>query len=295
MLSDLIHQSWIFSGVFQQSTATLESSLVISSLENQMSDSELLPLVVRAAQAAGALLGEQPPPPRWRTWPEFKAAFDAVDVPVSRLLRDQFEALRPGVEWSEELDAKVCSDGEVWVVDAVDGAIQYLQGLPQWSVSIALVRDGRPVVAVLHSARLDETYTAVAGGGAFLNGIPVTPSTKDDPALSIVATSHPPFVGTQPDAVAGAARAMSILLPATGAIRNLGPTSWQVADVASGRLDAFWEYGRDDTNLIAAALVAREAGAVVTDTEGRPWQPGATSFLAAPAALHAKLIDLLAT
>ena len=259
-----------------------------------MSDSELLPLLVQAARAAGALLSEQPKPPSWRTWPEFKAAFDAVDVPVSRLLHDHLEVLRPGVEWTEELDAKVSGRGEVWVVDAIDGAVQYLQGLPQWSVSIALVRDGLPVIAALHSTSLGETYTAVSGGGAFLNGAPVAPSTKDDLALSLVATSHPPFVGNQPDAVAGAARAMSILLPATGAIRNLGPTSWQVADVAAGRLDAFWEYGRDATNLIAGALVASEAGAVVTDTEGRPWHPGATSFVAAPAALHTKLIELLA-
>jgi len=260
-----------------------------------MSDTELLPLLVHAARAAGALLSEQPSRSSWRTWPEFKAAFDAVDVPVSRLLGDHLEALRPGVGWTDELDPKVTGRGEVWVVDAIDGAIQYLQGLPQWSVSIALVRDGLPVVAALHSTRLGETYTAVAGGGAFLNGAPIAPSARDDPALCLVATSHPPFVARQPDAVAATALAMSILLPATGAIRNLGPTSWQVADVASGRLDAFWEYGRDDTNLIAGALVATEAGAVVTDTQGRPWHPGATSFLAAPAALHAKLIDLLPT
>jgi fructose-1,6-bisphosphatase/inositol monophosphatase family enzyme len=83
------------------------------------------------------------------------------------------------------------------------------------------------------------------------------------------------------------------LLPAVGAVRNFGPTSWQVADMASGRIDAFWEYGRDAGNLLGASVIAREAGVVVTDTWGRPWQAGSDSFLAAPSALHARLVDLL--
>jgi myo-inositol-1(or 4)-monophosphatase len=260
-----------------------------------MSDTELLPLVVDAAQAAAAWLVRQPRPGAFRTWPEFKAAFDAVDRPLSAVLHDRLEALRPGVAWTEELDTQIAASGEVWVVDAIDGAVQYLQGLPQWSVSVALLRDGRPVLAVLHSARLGETYTATADGGALLNGQPIVASIKEDLSLTIVATSQPPFVGHQPEAIAGAARALGILLPVTGAIRNLGPTSWQVADVASGRLDAFWEYGRDGTNLVAGSLVALEAGVVVTDAEGRPWHAGSASFIAAPPALHAHLVELLAS
>jgi myo-inositol-1(or 4)-monophosphatase len=65
-----------------------------------------------------------------------------------------------------------------------------------------------------------------------------------------------------------------------GAVRNLGATSWQVADVASGRLDAFWEYGADDVNLLDAVVIAREAGARVTEATGDPWTLGAHSILA---------------
>jgi myo-inositol-1(or 4)-monophosphatase len=260
-----------------------------------MTDAELLPLVAEAAQAVGATLRQQPTPAPFRTWPDFKAAFEAVDRPLSDLLHDRLDALRPGVDWTEEIDTEVTSQGEMWVVDAIDGAVQYLQGLPQWSVSIALIRHGRPVLAALHSPWLGETYTALAGGGAFLNGAAISPSRKDDLGLTVVATSQPPFVGRQPEAVASTARAMAILLPVTGVMRNLGPTSWQVADVASGRLDAFWEYGRDDANLITGSLVANEAGALVTDATGRPWRPRATSFVAAPGALHRQLLDLLTT
>jgi myo-inositol-1(or 4)-monophosphatase len=78
------------------------------------------------------------------------------------------------------------------------------------------------------------------------------------------------------------------------AIRNFGPTSWQVADTAAGRIDAFWQCGRDDTNLLGAALIAAESGTMVTDLVGRPWAPGAPDFLAAPAALHRKMMDVIA-
>jgi len=63
------------------------------------------------------------------------------------------------------------------------------------------------------------------------------------------------------------------MLQAAGAIRNLGPTSWQVADVTSGRLDGFWEFGRDAGNLLGTALIARQAGAVVSGADGGPWDP----------------------
>lgn len=67
-----------------------------------------------------------------------------------------------------------------------------------------------------------------------------------------------------------------------------------MADVASGRLDAFWQFGRDAANLLGASLVSREAGALVTDAQGRPWHADSTSFLAAPGGLHAQLVELFA-
>jgi myo-inositol-1(or 4)-monophosphatase len=258
-----------------------------------MKDLDLLPVVVEAVEAAGRLLLGRPAPPSFATFAEFKAVFDAINDPSEMLLRDRLGAVCPGIEWVEEMDTEIGTSGEAWVVDAVDGAVQYIQRLPQWSVSVALVRDGHPVLAVLHSAWLRETYTAVRGEGAFLNDTPISPSTKANVGLTVVGTSQPPFPGHQPDAINSTGAAMIALLPAVGAIRNLGPTSWQVADVASGRLDAFWEYGRDAGNLIAGSLLAIEAGAVVTDTSGRPWGPSSNSFLVAPAELHRQLVALL--
>jgi myo-inositol-1(or 4)-monophosphatase len=249
--------------------------------------------MAQAAQDAAALLHNRPRPAPFTSWPEFRSRFETVDKLLAGLLRERLGVLRQGVNWAEELDAELTGSGERWVVDAVDGAVQYLQNLPQWSVSVTLVRDGRAVLAALHSATLGHTYTAALGGGAFLDGWPVTPSAKTDLDISLIATSQPPFPAKQPEAIAATALATGLVLPAVGVLRNLGPTSWQVADVAAGRIDAFWEYGRDAANLLGGALVAAEAGAVVTDTLGRPWHAWSTSFLAAAPGLHGTLVDLL--
>ncbi|KAA6222927.1 inositol monophosphatase [Streptomyces albofaciens JCM 4342] len=266
----------------------------------------LLAPMAAAAHEVGALLVNSPQPaaaPPADTMDELATAYLAVEGPATAVMRRHLDALLPGVPWAEELhgehslgsgaDAGLPAAGDAWMVDVIDGAVQYMQGLPQFCVSLALVRDGEPVAAALHAPLLGETYLAAAGHGATRNGEPIAPSSRSRLEAALVATSAPPFIAEQPTAAASAGRSLAAVLPAVSAVRNLGPTSWQIADTAAGRLDAFWEYGRDDANLLPGALVAREAGAVVTDLEGRPWQAGAAGFLAAPHGLHASLLELL--
>jgi myo-inositol-1(or 4)-monophosphatase len=224
---------------------------------------------------------------------ELRAVFDELDGPLQAVLHERLGALRPAARWVDELKGQVPDAGEAWVVDPVDGAVQYLQGLPHWCVSITLVRDGVPVIAVMHSAVQSETYAAVAGRGAARNGSPVRPSQKTELAVALMATSQPPFVAKEPGDVERAGRSLGAVLAKAGAVRNFGPTSWQVAEVASGRIDAFWQYGLDDGNLLGASLVAREAGASVTDVFGQPWHAGARSVLVAAPGLQQRLLDLL--
>ncbi|WP_205624417.1 inositol monophosphatase family protein [Actinomadura flavalba] len=250
--------------------------------------SALLQSMALAAETTGSSLRDRPLPVRGRDFAALRAAFEAVDAPATALLREHLPH-RPGAAWADEFDA-VPGTGEVWVVDAVDGAVQYLQGLPQWCVSVALVRDGEPVAAVLHAPASGETFTAERGGGARLNGAPCAPSGRDDPRAALVATSQPPFDAARP---AEAGRSLTAVLPHVAAVRNLGATSWQLADVAAGRLDGFWQHGRDDANLLPGVLIAREAGVRVTGLAGAPWRAGETGVLAAPAQLHPKLLALL--
>ncbi|MFC4036487.1 inositol monophosphatase family protein [Streptomyces polygonati] len=256
-------------------------------------DEALLPAMAAAAEEAGRALLLAPRPAPFLTFPEFAAAYREVEAPVAAVLREHLDALRPGVAWTEEIGSGPAARGEAWVVDPIDGAVQFLQDLPYFCVSLALIRDGEPVAAVLHAPLRGETYRAAAGAGATLDGAPVTPAAKADLRIALLANSAPPDIAAQPAAADLTGRSQTALLTRAGAIRNLGPTSWQIADVAAGRLDAFWQYGRDATNLLPGALIAREAGAVVTDTSGAPWTVASPSFLAAAPGMHAALVPLL--
>lgn len=259
-----------------------------------MSDHDLLAPMTAAAHAAGELLLTTPvPTPAATTWDAFAQDFQALDQPASDLLRERLSVMCPDAVWGEELGGELPRHGEVWVVDAVDGAVQFLQDMPYWSVSVTLVRELRPVATVLYSPLRRETYTAAAGYGAYRDGQAIGPSMKTELRHALLATSQPPAVALDTAAVLAAGRSLSAVLPHVGAVRNLGPTSWQLADTAAGRIDAFWEYGADDANLLGGSLVATEAGLEVTDHDGNPWTAGAGSFLAAPAALHGPLLGLL--
>ena len=208
-------------------------------------------------------------------------------------IRPELSALNPAASFAAEIDTAF-TDGEQWLVDPTDGVVQLVQGLPQWCLTATLLHGSAAVLTVIHNPVLAATYSAIEGGGAFRDGVRISPSRKTQLEISLVGTSHPPFQAKDPVSVAAAGRSLSSVLMVAGAVRNLGPTSWQIADVACGRMDAFWQYGTDDANLVGAALIAREAGAVVTDAGGDPWLPGAPSFLAAPAQLHGLLLAAIA-
>jgi len=258
-----------------------------------MSDHEILNEITSVAREVGDRVRALPSAAPFQTLSELRAVFHAIDDPLQAFTRERLAALRPEAAWVDELRGRMPEAGEAWVVDAIDGAVQYLQGLPQWCVSITLVRARVPVIAALYSAVQGETYAAIAGGGATRNGAPVDPSKKTDLAVALVATSQPPFIAKEPGDVDRASRSLGRVLSVAGAVRNFGPTSWQIADVASGRIDAFWQYGADDGNLLGASLIAQEAGAIVTDVRGAPWRAGARNILVAAPGLHRRMCELL--
>ncbi|MFC5907946.1 inositol monophosphatase family protein [Streptacidiphilus monticola] len=252
-----------------------------------MNDARILDAMTDAVQATGALLlGLERPKRPAADRAETERRFAALDRLALDPLRERLADVSPNAVWTDEMDTRVPARGDAWVADAMDGAVQYLQGLPHWCVSLTLVRDRQAQAVVLHNPPLGETCTAARGQGAFRNGEVLVPSAKQDLGVALLGTSHPPTVAREPEAVEAAGRSLSALLPHVGAVRNLGPTSWQIADTAAGRMDGFWQFGTDDTNLLGPALVATEAGLTVTDLDGRPWSAGARSFLAAPAPLH---------
>ncbi|MFZ4841882.1 inositol monophosphatase family protein [Mycetocola saprophilus] len=246
-----------------------------------------------ALRDAGAYLLARPQIVPTPNMPAFRTAFGTLEADVLAILRPALTALQPDAAWIDELDSAEPPRGRAWLVDSVDGAVQYMRGLPQWCLTATLLQDGEPVLAVLHNPVLGETYSAVRGEGAWRNGDSIGPSETGDIAVALVSTSQPPFAAQDPEAVSRAGSSLARVLGVAGAVRNLGPTSWQVADVAAGRLDAFWEFGDDRSNLLGAVLIAREAGAAVTETTGEPWSPNSPSILVATPTLRDALLDTL--
>ncbi|MFD9125463.1 inositol monophosphatase family protein [Kitasatospora sp. NPDC059571] len=257
---------------------------------------DLVGSTAEAVRRVGARLaaGQSPEPVAAATLPQARAAFGAVDGPAVEQLRALLGPLLPAAGWWEdELAQQLPADGEWWVCDATDGAVQYLNGLPHWAVTATLLRDGEAQLSVVHAPRQGMTYTAVRGGGARLNGRPIAPVAREL-AIAVAGTAHPPLAASDPVARRRTGASTAVLLGEVLAVRNLGPTALQVAHVGSGHLALFWEYGADAGNLLPGALIAEEAGARVTDQAGRPWTLASDGFLAAAPALHGRLVEALA-
>jgi myo-inositol-1(or 4)-monophosphatase len=182
------------------------------------------------------------------------------------------------------------NNGRRWVIDPLDGTVNYANGIPYYCVSIGLVVDDRPSVGVVYDPARDDLYTATADGPALLDGEPAAASTKE--ALSDYVVSLA-VIGR-----GGLARERRIA-PLIRIHRRMGSAALSLAYVASGRFDAFIQNGGlSPWDVAAAGLIAERAGATVTSVEGGAWwnpklRGPRTSVVAAPAVQHEPILDLL--
>jgi myo-inositol-1(or 4)-monophosphatase len=187
-------------------------------------------------------------------------------------------------------DAPSAGIGRAWVIDPLDGTINYANGIPFFCVSIGLVEAGRPVVGVIHDPIRAETYAASEGGPATLDGQPIRASVKDKLSDFVVsmALSGP--------ALTSRARAVRKAIRVS---RSMGSAALALAYVGNGRFDAFVQQGGlSSWDVAAAGLIAERAGAIVTDLAGRSWfdlsrKPRSIGILAAPAGHHPELLRLI--
>lgn len=152
-----------------------------------------------------------------------------------------------------------------WIIDPLDGTVNFLHGLPFWCVSIGVIEDGALRAAVVHAPVLKQTWTAEAGAGCRLNGEPATLSGTHDLAEAIVATGFAYRRNEVADQ--NFDNFAAIGLKAAG-IRRMGAAALDLALVASGTLDGFWELHLNAWDVAAGTLLVREAGGVVTDFAG---------------------------
>jgi len=215
----------------------------------------------------------------------------AADRAAETLLVEGIRAARPGDGvLGEEGTSDDGTTGVRWVVDPVDGTVNYLYGLPQWGVSIGVEVDGVTEVGVVHDPAKDELFTAVRGGGARLDGTPLRCTDETDLAQSLVATGF----GYDARRRAAQARLLPTVLPAVRDLRRLGSGALDLCGVAAGRLDGYYEQGLSPWDMSAGLLIASEAGARVGGLRGAA--PSAAMVVAAAPgvfdALHDLLVDL---
>jgi myo-inositol-1(or 4)-monophosphatase len=254
---------------------------------------------ITTAQAAGRLLMD-----RYERLErvDYKSARDVVtdadhaaEAAILAAIRDDFPgdgilAEESGAHVRLDGSPATGAEGRTWVVDPLDGTVNYANGIPFFCVSVALVADGRPVVGAIHDPTRLETYAATADGPATLDGRPVSASDKERLSDFVVSLAlSGPRVATRSRAVRRAVR-----IP-----RSMGSAALALAYVASGRFDAFIQQGGLSAwDIAAAGLIAERAGARVTDLAGGPWfdlarPPRQLGVVAAPTDHHADLLALI--
>ncbi|WP_394830347.1 inositol monophosphatase [Pendulispora rubella] len=227
--------------------------------------------------------------------PGVSSAVHAIDEFVAEDLRRGLSRLVPEVGWfDDQEEGGDLPPGAFWVCDPVSGVVNYVQGLIEWCTSATLIVDNEAILTVVHAPLTKETYTAQRGRGAWLNGRTIRPSTRRDLRVAMVATSQAYAVQENPELAQRIGRSLTSVMRKTMLVRSGVPASMLVAYVADGRLDAFWLHGSNRADLLAGGLLAREAGAIVSDAEGSaPWTGASSSFVAAAPGLHAAFLGAL--
>jgi myo-inositol-1(or 4)-monophosphatase len=228
-----------------------------------------LALAERAARAAAeVLLSYYGRPPKGLD--SKSSATDLVsdaDREAERVIRELLEAERPddGLLAEEGSDVSATS-GRRWLVDPLDGTVNFLYGFPAWAVSVALEDAGEAAVGVVLDPLRDECFSAARGEGANLNGSSLSVSAETDLSRAMLATGF----SYEPERRARQAGLMLELLPRVRDIRRAGAAALDLSYVAAGRVDAYYERGLNAWDWAAGRLIVEEAGGVVADLDGDP-------------------------
>ena len=181
-------------------------------------------------------------------------------------------------------------EGRIWVVDPLDGTTNFAHGFPIFAVSIALMENGHTTIGVIYCPLQDELFCCRQDGGAWLNGKKIQVTETDFLVQALVATGFPYDIHARLDDVMSQMRA---ILPKVRDIRRAGAAAVDLAYVACGRLDGFWEMDLKPWDTAAGWLLVEEAGGRVTDFGGKEYSPFTPEILAANPVLHPLLAKQL--
>lgn len=211
----------------------------------------------------------------------------AAEAAIIQILKEAYPAHGFNAEESGKDRAKA---EYVWCIDPLDGTTNFLHGLPQYCVSIALLHHGVPEQGVIFDPNRNELFTATRGSGAYLNERRIRVSKQESLKAALVGTGFP---YREVDNIALYIGQLERMMRGTAGVRRAGAAALDLAWVACGRLDAFWEMGLSPWDMAAGALLVREAGGLVTDLQGEDKFLESGRILAANGKLFAPMLKAL--
>ena len=216
----------------------------------------------------------------------------AADRKAEQILREALEKARPGYGLVMEESGSVegTDRSHRWHIDPLDGTTNFLHGLPQFSISVGLERDGQIVAGVVYDPAKDEMFIAEKGQGAYLNNRRIRVAARTDMADALVCCGLP-HIGRGDHGLF--LRETAAVMARVGGMRRLGSAALDIAYVACGRLDIYWERGLNSWDMAAGLVLIREAGGFVSDAEGGSDPLGKGSVSCGNEVLHRELVKLL--
>ena len=215
-----------------------------------------------------------------------------ADKRTERVLIEELTKARPGYGFLGEEGGAVEGKDKThrFIIDPIDGTTNFMHGIPQFAISIALEREGQLVSGVIYNPVTDDLFTAEKGHGAYLNDKRLRVAARKELGAAVIATGIP-FMGK--DGHARALAEMGAVMNVTAGIRRMGAASLDLAYVAAGRFDGFWEHGLQAWDMAAGIVLLREAGGVVTDMAGSDRMLANGQVVCANEHLHPQLLKLL--
>ncbi|SFM99439.1 myo-inositol-1(or 4)-monophosphatase [Chitinophaga sp. YR627] len=217
----------------------------------------------------------------------FLVQLEEIETTCFNFLKPLINQHYPDIPWvaDDEFDPDAqlqpADYGQYWLCDTMDGAVQYIQHLPGWTINLVLIRNGQPYFAVVYDPVADEVFSAKQTEGAYLNGSRIKAGLKADTDVMVAVFEYGHQAKKTANFEQKIAGSVAHLIKNFGVVRNYGPHALQLAYVGAGRIDLFLQEDLDTHNWLAGILIAQEAGAEVLTSDGQPWIWGTDNLLVA--------------
>ncbi len=212
-----------------------------------------------------------------------------ADLESDKVIRSIIEKYFPEHSILDEESPEKIGSEYKWIIDPLDGTTNFSTCIPFFNISIALFKDDEPIVGVVHSPFLEETFYAEVGNGAFLNGKKISVSKTEEIEKCIIGFCH----GSDKESTKRISSIFSKIKMINPKFRQFGAAALELSYLAAGRIDAFILPGLCAWDVAAGFLIAKEAGAIVTDFEGNPFTINSKDLLASNEKIHQKLLEII--